>query len=96
MEIGFEAGGGAGDGGDILLAARRPGPTGELPHLAMYFFFFFFFFTLVTGPRRSLSLKLIQESMSLTYEPASVIGNVQGYLAQSKQRPPRTLQYGYV
>ena len=28
------------------------------------------FFTLVTGPRRSLSLKLRQESMSLTYEPS--------------------------
>ena len=34
---------------------------------------FFFFFTLVTGPKRSLSLKLSDtKSMSLKYEPASV------------------------
>ena len=31
-----------------------------------YFFFFFFLFTLVTGPRRSLSLKLSDTSV---YEP---------------------------
>ena len=44
------------------------------PRESILYFFFFFFFTLVTGPRRSLSLKLsdtrvyepqIQESMSL-------------------------------
>ena len=35
--------------------------------------FFFFFFTLVTGPTRSLSLKLSdEESMSLKYEPTVV------------------------
>ena len=34
---------------------------------------FFFFFTLVTGPKRSLSLQLSDtKSMSLKYEPASV------------------------
>jgi hypothetical protein len=32
---------------------------------------FFFFFTLVTGPRRSLSLKL-SDSISLKYQPASL------------------------
>ena len=31
----------------------------------------FFCFALVTGPRRSLSLRVIQESMRLKYEPAS-------------------------
>ena len=35
-----------------------------------FFFFFFFFLTLVTGPRRSLSLKL-SDTRSLKYEPAS-------------------------
>jgi len=61
-----------------VVSLDMPGGTGEIsegkdahgkqPALALALFFVFFFI-LVTGPRRSLSLKL-SESISLKYEPA--------------------------
>jgi len=49
--------------GVLLLVDAAEGPMAQvLPD----FFFFFFFFTLVTGPRRSLSLKL---GGTRVYEP---------------------------
>ena len=56
---------------DIVLKkfelSEEAAPT-LMPSSFLLQLFFFFFFTLVTGPRRSLSLKpVIQESMSLKY-----------------------------
>jgi len=54
---------GASRGGGRRVRAQVPFPA--LPHSG-FFFFFFFFFTLVTGPRRSLSLNL---SVTRVYAP---------------------------
>ena len=79
------------------LSPRNP----SHPTTLLSTFFFFFFFTLVTGPRRSLSLKL---SDVRVYEPqmrarlgitthvspscVALRGVVQEYLAHKKQPPP--------
>ena len=46
--------------------ATRPVPQPFIHQPSTFFFFFFFFFTLVTRPRRSLSLRL---SDARVYEP---------------------------
>ena len=62
-----------------------------LPGVGALFFFFFFFFTLVTGPRRSLSLKL---SDTRVYEPqvrarlgTTPLGCARGQAAPDQQAP---------
>ena len=57
-----------GAGGRGSLRVRSGGAGGARLHPAL--FFFFFFFTLVTGPRRSLSLKL---SDTLNPEPQTLL-----------------------
>ena len=50
----------------FALNTKRPRPESGRDCLIVLQIFFFFFFTLVTGPRRSLSLKL---SDTRVYEP---------------------------
>jgi len=73
-------------GGSVFLSTRYP-CTASRRRTQREYIFFFLFFTLVTGPRRSLSLELSDtESMSLKYEPASegvhgsvLVGQVPGF-----------------
>ena len=53
-------------------AAGGGGEVDELEAERKVFFFFFFFFTLVTGPRRSFSLKLSDTRVSMLEGPCAL------------------------